>query len=102
MLHSQHGVNVYVMTVAILHKGTHWSTVMCCACVTQVSTRIGHLPTESARQLGFDHLKDKQLEATSAFVAGNDTFVSLPTGYSKFAVYAVLLYAFDNLRGRRC
>ena len=26
-------------------------------------------------------LKPKQLEAVSSFVAGNDTFISLPTGY---------------------
>ena len=62
----------------------------------------GQARTESARQLGFDALKDKQLEAISAFVDGNDTFVSLPTGYGKSAIYAVLPYVcsmhFTNLR----
>ena len=36
--------------------------------------------TESANVLGFPHLKDKQIEALDCFLAGKDTFVSLPTG----------------------
>ena len=42
-------------------------------------------------------LKPKQLEAIQAFMSGKDTFVSLPTGYGKFAIYAVLPLAFDCL-----
>ena len=56
--------------------------------------------TESGKLLGYDKLKTKQLEAISAFVTGNDVFVSLPTGYGKSIIYAVLPYAFDNLRGK--
>ena len=44
-----------------------------------------------------DPLKLKQLEAIQAFMSGKDTFVSLPTGYGKSAIYAVLPLAFDCL-----
>ena len=49
--------------------------------------------------LGIHKLKDKQMEAISSFVQGNDTFVSLPTGYGKSVIYAVLPYVFDRLKG---
>ena len=55
--------------------------------------------TDSARKLGYDSLKDKQVEAAEAFLGGSDTFVSLPTGYGKSVIYAVLPYVFDKLRG---
>ena len=35
---------------------------------------------EFGRRLGYDSLKDKQVEAVSTFMKGNDNFVSLP-GY---------------------
>ena len=44
-------------------------------------------------------LKPKQLEAVSTFMAGNDTFVSLPTGYGKSAIYAILPITSDCLLG---
>jgi len=34
-----------------------------------------------------------------AFVQGHDTFVSLPTGYGKSTIYAILPYVFDKLKG---
>ena len=34
-------------------------------------------------ELGFSYLKDKQREAVTAFLKGNDCFISLPTGYDK-------------------
>ena len=45
-------------------------------------------------------LKDKQKEAVEVFMKGNDTFVSLPTGYGKSIIYAILPLAFDHLKGR--
>ena len=54
---------------------------------------------EGAKKLGFAKLKDKQMEAVRAFVGGSDVFVSLPTGYGKSAIYAVLPSVFDTLRG---
>lgn len=55
--------------------------------------------TESAAVFKFA-LKEKQIEAISSFIEGNDTFVSLPTGYGKSVIYAILPSVFDKLRGR--
>ena len=54
---------------------------------------------EVVREMGFTKLKPKQLEAIVAVASGNDTFVSLPTGYGKSVVYGVLPPLFDKLRG---
>ena len=54
---------------------------------------------EIVREMGFTKLKPKQLEAIVAVVSGNDTFVSLPTGYGKSVIYGVLPPLFDKLRG---
>ena len=56
--------------------------------------------SEAAKAIGIQSLKDKQLEAITAFVNGHDTFVSLPTGYGKSTVYATLPYIFDKIRGK--
>ena len=45
---------------------------------------------EARNQLGFNELKDKQLEAIVSFVGGQDTFVLLPTGYGKSVIYSML------------
>ncbi len=55
--------------------------------------------SESAAILGLV-LKDKQTEAITAFVQGHDTFVSLPTGYGKSAIYAILPSVFDKMKGQ--
>jgi len=57
---------------------------------------------ESGKQLGYDKLRPKQIEAMTAFLQGNDVVVSLPTGYGKSIIYAALPYAFDKLRGKLC
>lgn len=54
---------------------------------------------ESGKRLGYDQLKSKQTEAMTSFLDGNDTFVSLPTGYGKSIIYAALPCAFDLLKG---
>lgn len=43
-------------------------------------------------------LKEKQLEAMATFVSGRDVFVSLPTGYGKLAIYALLPMVFDKIK----
>ena len=48
------------------------------------------LITECALQLGYEGVKDKQMEAILAVVRGKDTFVSLPTGFVKSMIYGVL------------
>ena len=35
-------------------------------------------------------LKEKQYEAVKEYLKGNDTFVSLPTGYGKSLIYGIL------------
>ena len=44
--------------------------------------------------------RDKQLEAIKCFCAGHDVFVSLPTGYGKSLIYAVLPLIFDRIKGK--
>ena len=59
----------------------------CKACATEVATRLG------------SSLKDKQLEAILGFMSGKDVFVSLPTGYGKSLIYAVLHLVRANNQG---
>ena len=53
----------------------------------------------NGRRLGHESLKDKQVQAVSTFMKGNDIFVSLP-GYwfrkSICIIYAILPHAFDS------
>ena len=49
--------------------------------------------------LGYENLKEKQLEAVVSFMEGNDTFVTLPTSYGKSLIYAILPLSFDKLKG---
>ncbi|XP_065907595.1 ATP-dependent DNA helicase RecQ-like [Dysidea avara] len=55
--------------------------------------------SRAAKDMGYFPLKPKQIEAIHSFMLGNDTFVSLPTGYGKSAIYAVLPIAFDYFLG---
>lgn len=55
--------------------------------------------SESARDLGYHHLKEKQRDAVRSFMEGNDVFVALPTGYGKSVVFAILPGAFDRYKG---
>ena len=43
---------------------------------------------ESAHQLGYATLKELQVKAISSIDEGQDTFVSLPTGYGKSIIFA--------------
>lgn len=53
---------------------------------------------EAASRFGIT-LKDKQLEAMVTFLSGKDVFVSLPTGYGKSIIYALLPVSFDLYKG---
>jgi len=53
----------------------------------------------ASQRMGIERLKPKQLEAVEAFVSGKDTFVSLPTGYGKSKIFAILPLLFDLLLG---
>ena len=52
-----------------------------------------------AEKMGIANLKPKQLEAISAFLSGRDVFVSLPTGYGKSIIFALLPPIFNRIRG---
>ena len=65
--------------------------------VTESQLRL--IAVESARRLGYATLKDKQLEAIVTFALGNDCFIALPTGYGKSAIYGVLPFVFDTIKG---
>ena len=54
---------------------------------------------EASREIFINFLKPKQLEAIEAFVAGRDLFASLPTGYGKSVIYAILPLLFDKFQG---
>ena len=41
---------------------------------------------ECGRRLGYESLKDKQVEAVSTFMKENDIFVSLPTGLQVYNI----------------
>ena len=49
---------------------------------------------EIVKEMGFTKLKPKQLEAILAMVSGNDTFVSLATGYGKSVVVSLLAHTY--------
>ena len=49
--------------------------------------------------LGFRDLKPKQKEAITAFLSGNDVFVSLPTGYGKSVIYGILPRVYHLMTG---
>ena len=56
--------------------------------------------SEATKTIDIQCLKDKQLEPITAFVNGQDTFISLPTSYGKSIVYATLPFIFDKIRGK--
>lgn len=52
---------------------------------------------DAAKQLGYDSLRDLQLEVIKGVVSGQDVFAVLPTGYGKSLCYACLPAVFDSL-----
>ena len=50
------------------------------------------------RYFGYQRLKSGQIEAVMSFCKGKDVFVSLPTGYGKTLIYAILPLLFNVLR----
>jgi len=44
----------------------------------------------AAKELGYASLKELQVQVLLSFVAGEDVFAILPTGYGKSLCYAIL------------
>ena len=55
---------------------------------------------EAAKAIGFDTLKDHQLQVITGFVGGRDVFGALPTGYGKSLCFTLLPSIFNLLLGR--
>ena len=53
--------------------------------------------TTAAKRLGYDSLKDKQMDVIISVVKGEDVFGVLPTEYGKSICYVCLPWVFDNL-----
>ena len=45
-------------------------------------------------------LRKEQFESIYQFCLGKDVFVSLPTGYGKSLIYAMLPFVFNQIRGK--
>ena len=56
------------------------------------------LVREAASRLGFMNVKPQQMETILAFCQGKDVFVSLPTGFGKTLIFAVLPSLFNTIR----
>ena len=53
---------------------------------------------EASRKIGLC-LKDKQVEAIITLCSGQDTFISLPTGYRKSIIFTILPQVYDKISG---
>ena len=53
---------------------------------------------EAASKIGYENVKPKQIETVLEFCKGKDVFVSLPTGYGKTLIFAVLPSLFNPMR----
>ena len=52
----------------------------------------------SARNRGYQSLREEQTETVKAFLGGRDVFIALPTGSGKRVCYTALPVVVDNLR----
>lgn len=51
----------------------------------------------AARYLGYQGLRELQMEVIIAVVTGNDVFGVMPTGYGKSLIYGCLPLVYDSL-----
>ena len=55
-------------------------------------TDVVRASTTAAKRLGYDSLKDKQMDVIISVVKGEDVFGVLPTGYGKSLCYACVFH----------
>ena len=60
-------------------------------------TNLKEAATHAAAKLGYQGLKEEQLEVLIAFLSGRDVFAVLPTGFGKSLCYACLPLAFEEI-----
>ena len=51
----------------------------------------------ATRKLGYQNIKDHQLEVVSGIIKGHDVFALLPTGYGKSLCFAILPMVYDQI-----
>ena len=51
----------------------------------------------TARTLGYEKMKDHQLQVVTGILKGHDVFAALPTGYGKSLCFASLPMLFDKV-----
>ena len=66
------GLQLFVICSALAVDNGRWKLGI------PVEMDLSSFIMEFGRRLGYDSLKDKQVEAVSTFMKGNDNFVSLP------------------------
>ena len=65
-----------------------------------MTTTVKNCVLEVAQSMGYQDVKEEQVEAVSEFVGGKDVFVALPTGYGKSFCYGCLPGVFERAKGR--
>jgi len=51
----------------------------------------------AAKRIGYDSVKELQLEVIQKVITGNDIFAVLPTGFGKSLCYGCLPFVFDEI-----
>ena len=61
------------------------------------SRKIEVAANDAVKKLGYEKLKELQLEVITGIVNGHDVFAVMPTGYGKSLCYGCLPRVFDTL-----
>ena len=70
---------------------------------SQFASKDIHEATAEASQfLGYEQMKEEQLQVVELLVSGNDVFGVLPTGFGKSLCYACLPLVYDRLLQKPC
>ena len=73
---------------------------LCRVWQNRISTNLQLLASaieEGLHRLGYDCIKEQQLDAVESMLKGNDVFVSVPTGFGKSLVYQILPFCAEYI-----